>query len=104
MKTMLIAAAAALTACFVAMPAMAGGWGYTPQKSYTSSGLVTVSPTVRTGDINLLNGTQVLNASPILNGNSVLSGNRTSAGNGILGGALNNLLGGNNRYSLRGRR
>jgi hypothetical protein len=104
MKTMLIASTAVLAASFAAMPAVAGGWGYTPQNSYYSSGLVNVSPNVRTGDINLLNGTQVLNASPILSGNSVLNGNRTSAGNGILGGTLNNLLSGNNRYSLRGRR
>ncbi len=101
MKT--IIAAAVLAFGFATAPASAGGWGYTPSNSYHSSGLVNVSPNVRTGNINVLNGTQLLNASPILSGNSILNGNRTSAGNGILGGTLNNLLGGN-RYSLRGKR
>lgn len=109
MKTMF--AVAAFAAAFAATPVLANGWSYTPQKSYHSGGLVTVSPSVSTGNVNLLNNTQVLNASPILSGNSILSGNRTNAangnqssiGNGILGGTLNNLLGGN-RYSLRGKR
>ena len=60
---------------------------------------------MKTGSINLLNGTGILNGSPILSGNvvkGILNGNKTDVGNGILGGALLGILGGN-RYSKRGR-
>ena len=73
------------------------GWKKKSFNSY-SHGLVNVSPSVSTGNLNVLNGTAVLNGSPIASGNvvqGILNGNKTSVGNGILGGAVKNILGGN---------
>jgi hypothetical protein len=60
-----------------AVSAEAGGWGgYNGHNNY-SSGLINVSPTVRTGNLKLLSGIGILNGSPILSGNNT--------GLGILG-------------------
>lgn len=96
-KSILFAAAAALS--IVASPVLAGGWGggYKAPSNYNghnnySSGLVNVSPTVKLGNIGVGNG--ILAGSAIGSGNSILSGNNT--GLGILGtgtGLLNNVVG-----------
>lgn len=89
-----IAAALSLSAA----SAQANGWGgYNTNNNY-SSGLVNVSPTVKTGDVNVLSG--------ILSGNSILSGNNT--GVGILGtgtGVISNVLGiTSNSYNKSGKK
>ncbi len=114
MKTFIITTVTAATLALSGMSAHAGGWGGSSWNGHNSnaysSGLINVSPTVRTGEINLLNGLGILNNSPIASGNvvsGILSGNKT--GNGILSGVLNGatlgILGGNSqRYSVKGRR
>ncbi|MHB2264337.1 hypothetical protein [Aliihoeflea sp. PC F10.4] len=114
MKSFIIVTTATLAMAISGMSAHAGGWGGGSwgghNSSANSSGLINVSPTVRTGNVNLLNGTGILNNSPIASGNvvsGILNGNKT--GNGILSGVLNGstlgILGGNSkRYSVKGRR
>lgn len=115
MKTFIITTITAATLALSGISAHAGGWGggsnWSGHNSNAhSSGLINVSPTVRTGNVNLLNGLGILNNSPIASGNvvsGILNGNKT--GNGILGGVLNGatlgILGGNSqRYSVKGRR
>lgn len=105
MKSIVIVSATAVALSLSAMSAQAGGWGggWGGKNSHNySSGLVNVSPSVRTGNVNLLNGISVLNNSPIASGNvvsGILSGNRTNAGNGILGGLRLGILGSNDNYS-----
>jgi len=73
--------------------AQANGWGGYSSHNNHSSGLINVSPSVKTGNISVLSG--ILNNSPILSGNSILSGN--NVGVGVLGtgtGLLNNVIGG----------
>jgi hypothetical protein len=99
MKKYLAIIAAASTMSFGTVAAHANGWGssYNGNNNY-SSGLINVSPTVRTGNIGLLNNIGVLNNSPILSGNGILSGNNT--GIGVIGGGnglLNNVLTGGGR-------
>jgi hypothetical protein len=115
MKTFIITATAALTMALSSVSAHAGGWGSSNWNGYNShqqsSGLINVAPSVRTGDLNLLNGLGVLNNSPIASGNvvsGILSGNKTGngiLGNGVLNGSTLGILGGNGqRYSVKGRR
>ncbi|MEO4000127.1 hypothetical protein [Mesorhizobium sp. CAU 1732] len=90
MKKFITVAGVAAALALSAGAAHAGGWGNKGHNNY-SSGLINVSPTVRTGDLNVLSG--ILNNSPILSGNSILSGNNT--GIGILGsatGLLSNII------------
>ncbi|MDF1598344.1 hypothetical protein PZ895_00970 [Mesorhizobium sp. YIM 152430] len=111
MKTFIIVTTAAAALALSGLSAQAGGWGGSNSHNY-SSGLINVSPSVRTGNVNLLNGTSVLNNSPIASGNvvsGILSGNQTGNGigngNGILGGTLGILGGNSSKYSVRkGRR
>jgi hypothetical protein len=111
MKTFIIVTTAAAALALSGVSAQAGGWGGGSSHNY-SSGLINVSPSVRTGNVNLLNGTSVLNNSPIASGNvvsGILSGNQTGSGigngNGILGGTLGILGGNSSKYSVRkGRR
>lgn len=89
----------AITATAVALSltagaAHAGSWG----KS-RGNGLVTVSPTVGLGAVNVLNGVSVLNGSPILSGN-VVSGILSRNDTGILNGIGLGVLSGNKSYSL----
>jgi hypothetical protein len=114
MKSIIIVTTAALAMALSGVSAQAGGLGGGKNKNSHnySSGLVNVSPSVRTGNLNLLNGTSVLNNSPIASGNvisGILSGNKTgngiANGNGILGGTLGILGGNSSKYSVRkGRR
>lgn len=103
MRKFAILLAAASGLAMIPATAQANGWGggFNAQPNH-SSGLVNVSPSVRTGNISVLGG-GILNNSPILSGNSVLSGNNT--GIGVLGtgtGLLNNVLSGG-KGSDRGR-
>ncbi len=112
MTTFIIVTTAAAALALSGMSAQAGGWGRGKNSHNYSSGLINVSPSVRTGNVNLLNGTSVLNNSPIASGNvlsGILSGNQTGNGigngNGILGGTLGILGGNSSKYSVRkGRR
>ena len=86
MKKFTAFATVALVCSFASVSAEAGGWGGS-RGNNQSSGLINVSPTVRTGDLNLLRGIGILNNSPILSGNNL--------GLGILGngtGLLNNVI------------
>jgi hypothetical protein len=111
MKTFIIVTTAAAALALSGLSAQAGGWGGGNSHNY-SGGLINVSPSVRTGNVNVLNGTSVLNNSPIASGNvvsGILSGNQTGNGigngNGILGGTLGILGGNSSKYSVRkGRR
>lgn len=108
MKSFIIVTTAALAMALSGVSAEAGGWGGGKNKNSHnySSGLINVSPSVRTGNLN------VLNNSPIASGNvvsGILSGNKTgngiANGNGILGGTLGVLGGNSSKYSVRkGRR
>lgn len=109
MKSFVIVTTAALAMALSGVSAQAGGWGGKNSSTHNhSSGLVNVSPSVHTGNLNLLNGTSVLNNSPIASGNvvsGILNGNKTgngvANGNGILGGTLGILGGNSSKYSVR---
>ncbi len=86
MKKFTAFAAVALVCSFASASAEAGGWGGN-RGNNQSSGLINLSPTIRTGDLNVLRGIGILNNSPILSGNNL--------GLGILGngtGLLNNVI------------
>jgi hypothetical protein len=90
MKTILIVVTAA-TLGFSAMSAHAGGWG----SRHGGGSLVTVSPSVKLGNVGVANGALSGNVvSNILNGNAL----------GILNGTGIGILGsGNTSYSLKKR-
>lgn len=115
MKSFIIVTTATLAMAISSVSAHAGGWGGGGwgghNSSANSSGLINISPTVRTGNVSLLNGIGILNNSPIASGNvvsGILSGNKTGngiLGTGILNGSTLGILGGNSqRYSVKGRR
>lgn len=91
MKKFAALAAVATAFSFSVVSAEANGWRSNTTSNHNgnnySSGLVNVSPTVRTGNLNVLSGIGILNNSPILSGNNL--------GLGILGsgtGLLNNVI------------
>jgi hypothetical protein len=97
MKKFVAIAAVVTAVSFSAVSAQAGGWGYNGQNTY-SSGLINVSPSLKTGNIGVLNGLGVgiLNGSPIASGNvvqGILSGNDVLGGNGVLNGNSTGILG-----------
>lgn len=91
MKKIATLATVAATLSFLAVPAQANGWGKGGHLQ-SSSGLVNVSPSVQTGNLNLLSGIGVLNNSSILSGNvlsGIVKGNNNNVGHGNVSGSQN---------------
>ena len=75
-----------------AVPAEAGGWGRSTGHQQSSGGLLNISPSVQTGNLNLLSGIGILNNSSILSGNvlsGIVKGNNNNVGNGNVNGKQN---------------
>ena len=98
MKKIATLATVAATLSFLAVPAQANGWGKGGHLQ-SSSGLVNVSPSVQTGNLNLLSGIGVLNNSSILSGN-VLSGIVKGSGNNVGHGNVSGGTFGNSQKTL----
>lgn len=92
MKKFAAFASLAAVLSFAALPAEAGGWGRSGASQQSSGGLVNISPSVQTGNLNLLSGIGVLNNSSILSGNvlsGIVKGNNNNVGNGNVNGQQN---------------
>lgn len=75
-----------------ALPAEAGGWGRSTGHQQSSGGIVNISPSVQTGNLNLLSGIGILSNSSILSGNvlsGIVNGNHNNVGNGNVSGQQN---------------
>lgn len=86
----LIALATAVS--FTAASAQAGGWGSPGHGQVSSGGLLNLSPSIQTGNLNLLSGIGVLNNSSILSGNvisGIVKGNNNNVGHGNVSGHQN---------------
>ncbi len=86
----LFALAAAVS--FGTVSAQADGWGKTGHRQASSGGLLNVSPSLQTGNLNLLSGIGVLNNSSILSGNvlsGIVKGNNNNVGHGNVSGRQN---------------
>lgn len=92
MLKLIASAAVAASMTFVAMPAMAGGWGKTSTSQSSYGGFVNISPSVQTRDIAILSGIGVLNNANILSGNvvsGIVKGNNNNVGHGNVTGSQN---------------
>lgn len=92
MKKFAAFASLAALLSFAAIPAEAGGWGRSGASQQSSGGLVNISPSVQTGNMNILSGIGVLNNSSILSGNvlsGIVTGSHNNLGNGNVNGKQN---------------
>lgn len=97
MRKFIVFTAVSAAVSLSAAPALAGGWGGGSGWGKgghvaSSGGLLNVSPSIQTGNLNLLSGIGILNNSPILSGNvlsGIVSGKSNNVGQGNVGGRQN---------------
>ncbi len=85
-------AALATALSLSAMPAEANGWGNRGNSNTSGGGLLNLSPSIQTGNLNLLSGIGILNNSSILSGNvlsGIVKGNGNNVGHGNVSGSGN---------------
>lgn len=112
MKKFAALAALATALSFSAMPAEANGWGNRGNSNTSGGGLLNLSPSIQTGNLNLLSGIGILNNSSILSGNvlsGIVKGNGNNVGQGNVSGrgnfVGNGLIGGSfNSHTTSGKR
>jgi hypothetical protein len=84
----------ALSACITlaTVPATAGGWGKSGHGQVSSGGLLKLSPSIQTGNLNLLSGIGILKNTSLLSGNVLsgfVKGSNNNVGNGNVSGRQN---------------